>query len=104
MLKLLKKHENAWQFEVRANHRANRYYNRMNIYDVNDPVVVYPPGGVLWKRKVLEDHISLFDPEEIQPIIEKRGITTRDEHGKRKVSRKKTIQDYWNFIQSYLPF
>lgn len=104
LLKLLKKHENAWQFEVRANHRANIYYNRMKIYDVNDPVVVYPSGGVLWKGKVLEDHISLFEPEEIQPVIEKRGIITRDEHGKRIVSRKKTIKDYWNFIQSYLPF
>lgn len=104
LLKLLKAHESAWQFEVRANLRANIYYNRTKIYDVNNPVVEYPSGGIVWRGKVLDAHISLFDPEDINPIVEKRGVVTRVEHNKGTGVRKKKFKDYWNYVLSYLPF
>lgn len=104
LLKLLKKHENAWQFEVRGNKRANMFYNNYKIFDVNEPIVEYPSGGIIWRGKFQNAYKELFPYEDISDIICKRGTITKSEMKNIGKHKSLTYRDYWNFILSFLPF
>lgn len=100
LLKLLRAHETAWQFEVRANIRANFYCQKQ--YGVRESLFIYPGGGYVWKGKVLNEYANSFPEELVGDIKKKRGFITKEEWNRPK-KRKRTIKDVWSLLLSFYP-
>ena len=70
--KILKKSEDAWQFEWNGTVRSRFLLSKC--YDVIDPVIKYPFNGVITRGKVIEEYFNLYSEEYYKPLLEKREI------------------------------
>lgn len=103
LCQILRSHENAWQFEGRANWRVNRYYKNIKILETKKRLLEYPNGGFIWGGKCKEKYVNLFPPELTADCISKRGFY--DETAKYSVPIvHKNLKTYWGKILSILPF
>ena len=100
LLKLLRAHETAWQFEVRANIRANFYKEKM--YGVKESIFSYPGGGFVWKGKVLNEYKDSFPEKLVGCIKQKRGYITKEEWNLPK-KRSYGFSDIKKLFLSFVP-
>lgn len=101
--KILRRHENAWQFEGRANWRVNTYYKSTKILETKERLLFYPNGGFIWGGKCKSNYEKLFPQNLISECIEKRGFY--DETTKYEIpSNHKNIKTLFGNLLSYLPF
>ncbi len=103
LIKMLRSHESAWSFEPLASWRSVRF-SKKRVFDTKETIFSYPYGGVLWRGKVHESYIPLYDEDIIKPCIEKRGILKdSDTIPNPENKANKNIRYYINFIKSYSP-
>lgn len=103
-IKYLRKHENAWQFEIYGSARARRYHD--NFYCVNrdyirdhGSIFPYKPTGIIkgkWNREVVE---TLFSRMGLQVDFYERGFWDPDVH---VTLPKITFRKIRNYIKSFL--
>jgi len=74
LLKILRKNETPWDFEIMANFRSYFYSER--IYDVKKSAIIYPRGGSIWTRKLYADYLDYYEPAIIAEVKQKRGVRT----------------------------
>jgi len=88
LLKYIRKHENAWQFEIYGTKRAWRNKEEIYIYnfeDKNEPIIPYTPTGIIkgkWNKNAVFD---LFIKNGINIDYSKRGFYSGNESSKRKI-------------------
>ncbi len=101
--KMLRAHESAWAFEPLATWRSLKY-SKKRVFDTKETIFDYPYGGVLWRGRVCEKYVGMYDLDLIASCIEKRGILRDiDPIPNPQVETKKDIRYYLNVLKSYLP-
>ncbi len=70
--KLLKGYEDAWRFEPMATIRSKFFSYRC--FDVVNPIIKYPFGGIIWGGRVKEEYFNMYPSELITPLLDKREI------------------------------
>lgn len=101
MLKILRKHESAWHFELLGTIRS-RFY-REKVLVVKDKVMNYPDGGVIWRGKCCMENLSLFPEGLLKESFEKRGGIHREEYMKMETKTTKNLSFYWGLVKSFTP-
>lgn len=102
-LKTFKEHENAWQYELRANTRCWLWPEKVYSVHGDKDAIKYPDGGVIWRGVYRSKEImNSFDTTLFSDSIAKRGYY---EPGKVKPSNpsKKDISWLIGLIKSYMP-
>lgn len=101
--KLLRSNENAWQFEGKANWRANAYHKKTLILETKKRFLFYPNGGFIWGGKCKKQYINLYPAEITTECVLKRGFY--DDTIKYSIPiNPKNFKAYINYLRSYLPF
>jgi len=102
LLKILRKHESAWEFETRATWRSKFYKEDIYVLKKEERnVFVYPVGGVLWGGKYLKEHVDSYQDESIElnllrDIRNKNDITTNN-------LNRRTLKYMVSIIKSIMP-
>lgn len=99
LIKILKSHESAWNFETRATWRSRLYRER--VFDSKFNFFNYPVGGTIGGGKLYKPYLVLYSDEVIKPCLH-RGLVDFGE--KRTYPQiKRNLIFYWNKFKSALP-
>ena len=100
MLKVLRSHETAWQFEIRGSIRSRFLPDK--ILATKKQLFQYPEGGLLWRGKCQHEVLKFFDKDLIAESIEKRGVI---EAGAPTMYKKspRDLKFFWRLIKSFIP-
>ncbi len=97
LIRIIRKHETAWEFETRGSWRSKWY--REDVFCLKETAIFYPVGGVLWGGKVYSGYIDLFPKDIIDESIRLCGVRSDRNYP----AKKRTLSDYWSIFKSMLP-
>ena len=100
MLKILRSHESAWNFELFGTIRSRFYAD--TVLATKKQLFHYPEGGLLWRGKCQKEVLHFYDKDLIAESIEKRGIIEAGAPSMYK-KRPRDFTFFWGLIKSFTP-
>ena len=109
LLKILRNHESAWQFEIYGNKRSRRFpENTYVLSNKTDAIFDYDSGGVLYRGKFVEEYIEYFEEEEGIKLEKerirkpKREFKREDRDIKNRIKKYFTLKFYIDYYKSVI--
>lgn len=97
LLKILRPHESAWQFEICGTRRSNRYQAKHYVIGNQAKCpIVYDAGGVLFRGCYVKEFIEYFITEENIKLEKSRATDTKANLEAATYNKKRDWRNYLN--------
>ena len=103
LLRLLRRHESAWWFEMFGSKRSRRYAYRS--YVVNRSIFEYDDGGVLFRGSYVSEYVERFVKDHKIMLNPQRRIASKatlmTEVSENSITQKLNPRFVFNYIRSF---